>query len=626
LGKSIHAYMVKREYEAFSSSGNSLMDFYAKSGALSYSTAIFNGMKAKDFVSWNIILRGHFVYGSVEQGLDLYRSARSVKFEPNVSISVLVIQSLRSLEAYSDGMAFHGYLIRCGLTGLNPVLNSILSMYADFCVRCAETLFDEMIRRDVISWSVMIKAYINDNDGYSALESFKKMLSDHEIEVDGQTMVTALKACSIFGDVGIGKMIHGFVLKTALNDLFVANTLVDFYCKCGDIDSAVVVFDEMPVRNLVSWNSLMHGFVSDSNYAGAVSLYSRMADSGVVADEATMVNLLQIFKALGDLPRCKTIHGRAVRRGMMSNDLVVNSLIDGYSKCIRIEYSWRIFSRTGRPPDVVTWSTMMSAFTRCGMPLEAIAFYGGIQFYVDVRSPVALLNLLEACGAAAEIGSSRRAHGLAVRMVPTSDVVFGTAILHMYSKCGAVEASRRAFDEIAEKNVVAWSALVAACGLNGRPRDAVSLLSEMRADGVEPNAATAVAALSACCRGGLVEEGISIFNAAAEEPTGEQYSCVADLLARSGYLDEAREFMAVYSPAAYGSGWGAVLSGSRSYEDRKVAVEATRRVVELEPGSSGGYVLGSSCFAASGSWSDAAEVRRAMKRRGVRVVGGYSLV
>ncbi|GFQ06397.1 pentatricopeptide repeat-containing protein at2g17210 [Phtheirospermum japonicum] len=629
LGMSVHASLIKSGFESFTSVGNSVMDFYVKSGALGSTVGVFNNMKTKDSVSWNIILHGHLDRGDFEKGLNIFTQARAFfGFEPNISTLLLVIQAYRCLRAFTDGQIFHAYLIRSGLWRLTSVQNSLLGLYTDISMDYAERLFNEIYEKDVISWSVMIGGYVHSDETITGLELFKKMVSELGIEADGQTMVSVLKGCVDLRDIRIGKLIHGFLVLRGLDyDLFVSNSLIDFYCKCGDIDSAVAMFKEMPYKNMVSWNSMLSGFVHNEKYEEALTFFALMRQSGSVADEVTLVNLLVIFKLFGDLSRCKSIHGKVIRRYLKLNDLVMNSLIDAYAKCNRIDLSWRIFCLI-KKTDVVTWSTMISGFTHCGLPDEAISLYR------DMRNPntVTILSLLEACALSAEIKRSKWAHAIAIRMGLASEVVIGTAILDMYSKCGAIVASRRAFDQISIKNIVSWSAIISAYGFNGLPRDALSLLPEMESRGLKPNSVTILSVLSACCHGGLVEEGLLIFkemaNKYGSELKLEHYSCLVDLLARSGNTDDAlgliKSIPFGMKPGA--SAWGALLSGCRNYEDRKLVEGVFSRVLELEPSSSAGYLLASSVYAGGGSWGDASGVRGLMRERGVKVVSGYSLV
>ncbi|KAK4420242.1 Pentatricopeptide repeat-containing protein [Sesamum alatum] len=315
LGKSVHASLLKQGFESFSSVGNSLMHFYAKSGELASTLGVFNCMRMKDSVSWNIILHAHLDEGSFEEAFDLFIQARAFGFEPNISTLVLTVQAYRRVGAFIDGEKFHGYLIQSGLWSLTSVQNSLLGMYTDISMEYAEKVFHEMYEKDVISWSVMISGYVHSYEPIFALEAFKQMVTEFRVEADEQTMVSVIKGCAHLGDIRMGKSIHGFVVLRGLNyDLFVMNTLIDFYCKYGDVDSAAIAFREIPHRNIISWNSLLSGFVHNEKLGESLTLFASMRKSGVDADEVTLVNLLQICKVLGDLRQCKLVHSRLTRR------------------------------------------------------------------------------------------------------------------------------------------------------------------------------------------------------------------------------------------------------------------------------------------------------------------------
>ncbi|CAL5409936.1 unnamed protein product [Camellia sinensis] len=632
-GESVHACLVKQGLESFSSIGNSVLDFYVKSQALNSSVAVFDCMRSRDSVSWNIMINGHLGQGAVKEGLWLFLQARVAGFEPNNATLVLVIQACRSLKAIYEGMKIHGYIVTSGFWVITSVQNSLLNMYADIEMEAAQKLFDEMFSRDLISWSVMIGAYVQSEEAEVAFRLFREMVTKNEIEMDGQIMVHVIKACIHLGEISIGRLVHGFVIRRGfVYDSFVGNSLIDMYSKCNDIESALKSFREMPRRNVVSWNSLLSGFVSNDKYLEALLLFDSMWKAGIDADGVTLVNLLQTCKHLLDPIHLKSIHLIIIRRGYEVNDLVMNSLIDAYAKCNLITLAWSLFNQMKRR-DTVTWSTMIAGFTHCGMPDEAIAVFQEMNQVQNKPNVITVLNLLEACSISADLKRSQSAHGIAIRRGMEADVAVGTAILDMYSKCGAIEASERVFDQIPKKNVVSWSAMIAAYGMNGLPHYALALVDKMRAHGLRPNPVTTLSVLSACSHGGLIEKGLLFFQELVQDHAVElrleHYSCVVDLLARAGKLDTAMELIKKMpnnglKPGA--SAWGALLSACRTHGNSELGSGALSHILELEPSNSAGYLLASSMYAAGGLWVDAARMRWMVRGRGVRMVTGYSLV
>lgn len=633
-GNSIHGSLIKQGFLAFTSLGNSMMDFYAKSGDLGSALLVFNCMPNKDSVSWNVIVHGHLeraAAASSGRGLWFFTQAWAAGFEPNISTLVLVIQTCRNLKAFEVGQMIHGSIIRAGYSSITSVQNSLLNFYAELGMQLAHNLFDEMTDRDVISWSVMVAGYAQSEEATVALGFFKRMI-DFGITLDGQSVVSVLKACSKLMAIRMGESIHGFVISRGLGyDLFVQNSLIDLYSKWNDVNSSLRVFHETPEKNVVSWNSLLSGLVQNEKHSEALILFDSMRKAGVDSDEVTLVNLLQLCKSFLDPYQCKLIHSRVLRRGFELNELVTNSLIDAYASCNLINYAWSQFSIM-KTQDAVTWSTMIAGFTHCGMPDEAIAVFREMNHTTERPNAITMLHLLEACSLSADLKRSRWAHGIAIRRGLTSDVLVGTAILDMYSKCGSVELSRKVFERIPHKNVVTWSAIITAYGMNGLPNEALALLAEMKMSGLKPNQVTALSLLSACSHGGLVEEGLSLFEELIwdheVEPSLEHYSCLVDLLARAGKVDSAMNLIGRLrggvKPSA--SAWGALLSACRNYENYEFGANALPQVLELEPSSSAGYLLASNMYASGHSWGDASKMRMLSKERGVKVTAGYSLV
>ncbi|KAI7999428.1 Pentatricopeptide repeat-containing protein [Camellia lanceoleosa] len=374
--------------------------------------------------------------------------------------------------------------------------------------------------------------------------------------MDGQIMVNVIKACIHLGKISIGRLIHGFVIRGGfIYDSFVGNSLIDMYSKCHDIESALKLFREMPRRNVVSWNSLLSGIVSNENYSEALLLFESMWKAGIDADEMK-------------------------RR------------------------------------DTVTWSTMIAGFTHCGMPDEAIAVFQEMNQVQNKPNAITVSNLLEACSISTDLKRSKSAHGIAIRRGVKADIAVGTAILDMYSKCGAIEASKRVFDQIPKKNVVSWSAMIAAYGMNGLLQYALALVGKMRAHGLRPNPGTTLSVLSACSHGGLIEEGLLFFQELVQDHAVElrleHYSCVVDLLARDGKLDTAMELiekMPNKGLKPFASAWGALLSACRTHGNSELDSGAFSHILELEPSNSAGCLLASSMYVAGGLWVDAARMR-----------------
>ncbi|KAG2323253.1 hypothetical protein Bca4012_058754 [Brassica carinata] len=631
-GRCIHASLYKRGFESFVSVGNSIADLYMKCGDLCSATRSFDSMTWRDSVSWNVVVFGFLDHGFEEEGLRWFSKSRVWGFEPNVSTLVLVIHALRCLRFHVDGKKMHSYVIRTGFCGVSSVQNSILSLYAECDLMSARKLFDEMSERDVISWSVVIKSYAQSQEPVRGLKLLKEMVREGKTEPDSVTVTNVLKGCAVLEDVDVGRSVHGFSIRKGfvLGDVFVRNSLIDMYSKGFDVDSAFRVFDETTCRNIVSWNSILAGFVHNQRYEEAVKMFGLMSKDAVEADDVTLVSLLQVCKFFEQPLPCKSVHCVMIRHGYESNEVALSSLIDAYTSCSLVDDARTVFeSMTYK--DVVSCSTMISGLARSGRPDEAISIFCQMK---DKPNAITLVNLLDACSVSADLRKSKWAHGIAIRRgLATADISVDTSIVDAYAKCGAIEMARRAFDLVPSRNVVSWTGMISAYAINGLPERALASFEEMKREGYTPNAVTYLAILSACNHGGLIKQGLMIFKSMVEDhnkkPSLQHYSCLVDMLSRAGEIDTAMELIKNLpedmKPGV--STWGSILSGCRNrLKSRIVTTEAISEVLELEPLCSSGYLLASSVFAAEKSWEDVASMRRLVKEKKVRVVAGYSTV
>nr|POE60350.1 pentatricopeptide repeat-containing protein [Quercus suber] len=279
---------------------------------------------------------------------------------------------------------------------------------------------------------------------------------------------------------------QGFELFTSIG-----NSTMDFYMKCGELGSALAIFNCMN-KDSVSWNIMIYGYLQKGDLQeGLLRFMSarddgfepntstlvlviqachslrakleglQMVKEGIEADKVSLVNILQTCKFFVQPFHCKSVHCVIIRWGYESNELVLNSLIDAYGKCNLIELAWELFDGMERR-DVVSWSTMIAGFTYCGKPDEAIAVFQEMIYAQEKLNVVTIINLLEACSASAELRRSMWAHGISIYRGLEAEVAVATAIVEMKSKCGAIEDSRKAFEQISDKNVFSWSAMIAA--------------------------------------------------------------------------------------------------------------------------------------------------------------------
>uniref|UniRef100_M0VTS4 Pentatricopeptide repeat-containing protein n=2 Tax=Hordeum vulgare subsp. vulgare TaxID=112509 RepID=M0VTS4_HORVV len=564
---------------------------------------------------------------------------------PPTPATLLALLRRAPAPAPHPSTAVHACLLKSAYfrPGGCTVPNSLLASYATSGDSLAAAkLFDEMPLRDVASWTSMMRAHLAEGSPSQALRMLRGMLGGGSgaPEPDGVVLVVALRACAELEDLPLGASLHAVAERRGLQggDIFVANSLVDMYARCLDLRSARKVFDMIPCRNVVSWNTMLSGLSRAGRAADALDLLasssSLLKEGDIGFDETTLAVLLQLCKRLegGQAMWCRSVHAVAIRRGLLLSSTglpLLNALLDAYAKCGLLEHALRLFR--GMPErNIVTWSTIIAGCAHNGRPGEAVACAVAMREAGETPNSVTILSILEACADCAEMAASRCAHGVALRSGLALEREVSNALVDMYGKCGDVAAATKVFNAMPRRDVLTWNSMIGVLGMNGRARDALALLDRMEQEGdITPNGVTMLAVLSACAHGGLVEEGVACSERMTVthlvEPQVEHLSCVVDMLARAGDLEgSARVIEERMSTSSSPAAWSALLSACRGHgSDSTVSRDAACRVLELEPGNAAGYLMS---MGVPGAGETAARMRWLMRERGVGVTGGHSMV
>lgn len=388
------------------------------------------------------------------------------------------------------------------------------------------------------------------------------------------------------------------------------------------------MFDEMTDRDVVSWTTILMAYVECEGCAEEMMrLFNRMLCSGTAPNCHTVTVVLK----RATLELGMQLHGYIVKNGWDSDEFVGSCLIDFYAKSGFLRDVQLVFDKI-KHRDVVCYNALMSSYGRIGFIDRLVSAFlemGSANFVPSRSTFIALLN---GCANFGLVGYSSQFHGQSIVRGFHSDENIQGVIVDMYSKCGDLEAARRAFKQMSPtKNVVAWNSMIGGYGKHGRTREALWLFDLMRFASVLPDHITFTLLLSTCSHSGLVSEGLKLFTLMTEvyriPPRSEHYCCMVDLLGRAGLVEEAYELLMRNEKCALGaSAWSSLLASCRVWGDADIGQAAARRLFEIDPGSSGSYIALASIFASNGQWSDAVEVRELMGRNGVRKDAGRSWI
>ncbi|KAL6981963.1 hypothetical protein U1Q18_023585 [Sarracenia purpurea var. burkii] len=300
FGRQIHGFSIKRVCYSLTNVQNSLVDMYAKCGYLKTSIHVFNRIEKMDLISWRTMIHGCIENKSPRIALIMFSKMQSCCFKPDEVIILDAIGASADAEIFGFGLGFHSYTLKCGFLGSVSVATALVQVYAKFGeFGSARILFDQIHQKDLIAWSAMISAYAQNGHPFNALDTFKNMQSTNE-KPNEITFVSVLQACSSMGVQELGESIHAHVTKAGYSsNAFLISALIDLYCKFGRIRQGKALFDEMHIKDLICWSSMINGYGINGCGVEALEIFSRMLNRGIKPNEVVFISLLSACSHCG---------------------------------------------------------------------------------------------------------------------------------------------------------------------------------------------------------------------------------------------------------------------------------------------------------------------------------------
>ncbi|GMH09908.1 hypothetical protein Nepgr_011749 [Nepenthes gracilis] len=441
-----------------------------------------------------------------------------------------------------------------------------------------------------------------------------------------------LKSCASLSLLSVGQQLHTHVLRTGCEpDTFVKTSLISFYCKGSELVSARKVFDANPLsfQPTVCYNALISGYTLSSRVFDAVSLFCDMRLWGVPFDAVTMVGLIPICSLQSHLGFGMCLHGCNFKCGLVSDLAVGNCLLTMYIRCGSGESARKLFDEMPEK-GLITWNAMINGYAQNGHAIQVLELYDKMEKSEISPDAITLLGVLSSC---TYLGARSVGYEVERRIDMCgfkSNTFLINALINMHARCGNLVKARTIFDEMPDKSLVSWTAIIGGYGMHGEGEMAVVLFDDMLRTGIHPDGAVFVCLLSACSHAGLTDKGLAYFYAMERDyglqPEREHYSCIVDLLGRAGRLGEAHKLIMSMPIKPDAAVWGALLGACKIHKNVELAELAFERVTELEPRNVGYYVLLSNIYLDAANMEGIIKVRMMMREKKLRKDPGYSYV
>ncbi|CAH9115360.1 unnamed protein product [Cuscuta europaea] len=486
---------------------------------------------------WSYHIRNYVSQKKYEEAILLY--ARN-SFTRNLVLGAvpLVLKACASLSDIVLGNALHADCIKSGVELDVMVGTALVDMYCKCgnIVRSRQ-MFDDMPKRNTITWNAMIGGYMKNGDTKSAFILFESMPEKTSVTwnemIHGYGRNRDMAMAKLFFDkvpnelrnvVTWTVMVDGYASSGEMDaaremfemmprrNFYVWSLMISGYFKAGEVKSAKDIFERMTSKNLVIWNSLISGYTQNGLYKEALGTFKRMQDEGLEPDEVTVVSALSASAQLALLDVGKEIHEMIIQKGVNVNRFVLNGLIDMYAKCGDLRNARLIFEGMPHKNDTA-WNSMICALAIHGQHKEAIDFFTRmVNSFGMTPNEITFLLVLSAC-----------AHGGCVHE--------GMSIFNMMEKNYGLMA-----------NIKHYGCLVDLLGRAGKLEEALDLIKQMP---INPNDTVFGSLLGACrihCNMDIAErvlEEAEKLNSSSRSCDGCHYVLMSNIYAASDRWEKA---------------------------------------------------------------------------------------
>ncbi|CAA0384846.1 unnamed protein product [Arabidopsis thaliana] len=335
---------------------------------INYSCRVFSQRLNPTLSHCNTMIRAFSLSQTPCEGFRLFRSLRRNSSLPaNPLSSSFALKCCIKSGDLLGGLQIHGKIFSDGFLSDSLLMTTLMDLYST-CENSTDAckVFDEIPKRDTVSWNVLFSCYLRNKRTRDVLVLFDKMKNDVDgcVKPDGVTCLLALQACANLGALDFGKQVHDFIDENGLSGaLNLSNTLVSMYSRCGSMHKAYQVFYGMRERNVVSWTALISGLAMNGFGKEAIEAFNEMLKFGISPEEQTLTGLLSACS-----------HSGLVAEGMMFFDRMRSGefkikpnlhhygcVVDLLGRARLLDKAYSLIKSMEMKPDSTIWRTLLGA-------------------------------------------------------------------------------------------------------------------------------------------------------------------------------------------------------------------------------------------------------------------------
>ncbi|XP_017982199.1 PREDICTED: pentatricopeptide repeat-containing protein At1g31430 [Theobroma cacao] len=409
---------------------NKLIAFCTDSylGNFRHAEKVFSLIQNPSLFIYNVMIKTFVKKGSYKNAILVFGKLREQGLWPDNFTYPFVCKAIGSLGEVFEGEKIHGLVAKSGLEFDAYVINSLMDMYVQLGrIAYSKKIFDKMPERDVVTWNVLISALVRCGIFEDAVNVFGLMIKEGLVKPNEATIVSTLSACTALRRLELGNEIDRYVRKELELTTIMGNALLDMYCKCGCLDIARKVFDEMPIKNVncwtsmvsgyvncglldearelfdrspvrdvVLWTAMINGYVQFNRFDESMELFKEMQIQRVKPDKFVVVSLLTGCAQMGALEQGKWIHGCLNENRIVVDTIVGTALIEMHAKCGCVEEALEIFYGLSKK-DTASWTSVICGLAVNGEASKALELFSQMKQTKEKPDDITFIGVLSAC-------------------------------------------------------------------------------------------------------------------------------------------------------------------------------------------------------------------------------------
>ncbi|XP_042452786.1 putative pentatricopeptide repeat-containing protein At5g37570 [Zingiber officinale] len=458
----IHAHIVRKGLEQHPVLATRFLSLCAAFSAPAYASSSFDRIASPNLITWNALLGAHARCSPLPTIVSLFNLLRQRSpVPPDEFTFPSLLSSCSRSEEINVGSSVHATILRCGLETDVFVGTALVDFYRK-CreVGAARKLFDSLLLRNEVSWTVMIAGYLSSGDQTSARSLFDEMPKRNVVTWNSM----------IDGYVKSGDLVSARELFDEMpqKDAISYTSLIDGYAKAGDLASAKFLFEQSPDKDLFSWSAMISGFAQNGRPGDALKIFLEMHNLNIKPDDHIVVGLLSACSQIGSLMLAKWVDSYVIKNGIdITKAHVLAALIDMNAKCGNMERAARLFESMPSK-DLISYSSLMQGYSIHGAGHKALELFSQMLEEGLLPDDVTFTVVLTACSYAGLVEEGKKYFELMnkYRIVPSSDHY--ACMVDLLGRAGRLkEAYDLIKSMVVEPHAGAWGALLGACKIHG---------------------------------------------------------------------------------------------------------------------------------------------------------------